>query len=103
MEFTIIQTSNQENEGLEQKKEGGKQGRIPSSFYQKATSHQPPKEGKKNWKKPYSSSYRIQRIQKDAMENISKIARTLMKFKDKEEQRMRQPAFPKKSLCLLMF
>ncbi|MBW0510340.1 hypothetical protein O181_050055 [Austropuccinia psidii MF-1] len=59
-----------------------------------------PQEGKKNkkknWRKPYSPSYRIPKIQNDAMENFFNMARTLMEFKDKEEQRMGQPHFPKK-------
>ncbi|MBW0533766.1 hypothetical protein O181_073481 [Austropuccinia psidii MF-1] len=59
-----------------------------------------PQEGKKNeennWREPYSPSYRIPRIKKDAMDNFFNMARTLMEFKDKEEQRMRQPHFPKK-------
>ncbi|MBW0592822.1 hypothetical protein O181_132537 [Austropuccinia psidii MF-1] len=59
-----------------------------------------PQEGKKNkkknWRKPYSPSYRIPKIQKDAMEKVFNMARTLMECKDKEEQRMRQPHFPKK-------
>ncbi|MBW0549852.1 hypothetical protein O181_089567 [Austropuccinia psidii MF-1] len=59
-----------------------------------------PQEGKKNktksWRKPYSPSYRIPKIQKDAMDNFFNMARTLLEFKDKEEQRMRQPHFPKK-------
>ncbi|MBW0586432.1 hypothetical protein O181_126147 [Austropuccinia psidii MF-1] len=59
-----------------------------------------PQEGrknkKKNWKKPYSPSYRIPKIPKDAMDNVFNMARTLMELKDKEEQRMRQPHFPKK-------
>ncbi|MBW0502457.1 hypothetical protein O181_042172 [Austropuccinia psidii MF-1] len=38
MESTIIQTSNQKYKGLSQQKEGGKQERSPSSFYQQATS-----------------------------------------------------------------
>ncbi|MBW0506558.1 hypothetical protein O181_046273 [Austropuccinia psidii MF-1] len=38
MKSTIIQASNKKYQGLEQQKEGCKQGRIPSSFYQKATS-----------------------------------------------------------------
>ncbi|MBW0474831.1 hypothetical protein O181_014546 [Austropuccinia psidii MF-1] len=38
MESTIIQTSNQKDERLEQEKEGGKKVRSPSSFYQQATS-----------------------------------------------------------------
>ncbi|MBW0582403.1 hypothetical protein O181_122118 [Austropuccinia psidii MF-1] len=36
MEYTIIQTSNQK--GVPSQKEGGKQGRSPISFYQKASS-----------------------------------------------------------------
>ncbi|MBW0567344.1 hypothetical protein O181_107059 [Austropuccinia psidii MF-1] len=61
---------------------------------------QPPQEGKtnkkKNLRKPYSPSYRIPKIQKDAMENVPNITRTFMEFQDKEEQRMRQPHFPNK-------
>ncbi|MBW0505099.1 hypothetical protein O181_044814 [Austropuccinia psidii MF-1] len=33
---------------------------------------------KKNWIKPYSPSYRIPKIQKDAMDNVFNMARTLM-------------------------
>ncbi|MBW0543305.1 hypothetical protein O181_083020 [Austropuccinia psidii MF-1] len=62
-----------------------------------------PQEGKKNKKKnlrePYSPSYRIPKIQKDSMDNVFNMARTLMELKDKEEQRMRQPHFPKKEPC----
>ncbi|MBW0589225.1 hypothetical protein O181_128940, partial [Austropuccinia psidii MF-1] len=38
MESTIIQTSNQKDQGVPCQKEGGNQGRSPSSFYQKASS-----------------------------------------------------------------
>ncbi|MBW0530580.1 hypothetical protein O181_070295 [Austropuccinia psidii MF-1] len=72
----------------------------------KPQANQLPQEGKKNkkknWRKPYSPRYRIPKIQKDSMDNVSNISRTLMEFKDKEEQRMRQPHSPKKYLCLLM-
>ncbi|MBW0583960.1 hypothetical protein O181_123675 [Austropuccinia psidii MF-1] len=61
------------------------------------------KKNKKNLRKPYSPSYRIQKIQKDAMDNVFNMARTLMEFKDKEEQRMRQPHFQKKLPCPQMF
>ncbi|MBW0575866.1 hypothetical protein O181_115581 [Austropuccinia psidii MF-1] len=54
------------------------------------------KNKKKNCRKPYSPSYRITKIQKDAMDNVFDMARTLMEFKDKEEQRMRQPHFSNK-------
>ncbi|MBW0505363.1 hypothetical protein O181_045078 [Austropuccinia psidii MF-1] len=61
---------------------------------------QPPQEGKKNkikkGRKPYSPSYRIPRIQKDSMDNVFNMTRTLMKFKDKEEKKMRQPHFQKR-------
>ncbi|MBW0528090.1 hypothetical protein O181_067805 [Austropuccinia psidii MF-1] len=100
MESTIIQDSNQEDKGIPSQKERGKKGRIPSSFYQKGssqpTSPRREEEEKKNWRKPYSPSYRIPKIQKDAMDNVFNMARTLMEFKDKEEQRMRQPHFPNK-------
>ncbi|MBW0525895.1 hypothetical protein O181_065610 [Austropuccinia psidii MF-1] len=38
MESTIIQASNQEDQGVPCQKERGKQGRSPSSFYQQASS-----------------------------------------------------------------
>ncbi|MBW0524158.1 hypothetical protein O181_063873 [Austropuccinia psidii MF-1] len=106
MDSTIIQASNQEDQGVPCQKERGQQGRSPSSFYQQAPSHPLPQEGKKNkkknWRKPYSPSYSIPKIQKAAMDNVFNMARTLMEFKGKEEQRMRQPHFPKKYPCLLM-
>ncbi|MBW0461471.1 hypothetical protein O181_001186 [Austropuccinia psidii MF-1] len=40
MESTIIQNSNQKDEGLEQQKGGRKQERSPRSFNQKASSQQ---------------------------------------------------------------
>ncbi|MBW0566788.1 hypothetical protein O181_106503 [Austropuccinia psidii MF-1] len=63
MESTIIQNSIQKYKGLAQKKEGGKQGRSPRSFSQKATS-QPTsprreEEQESKWRKPYSPSYRM--------------------------------------------
>ncbi|MBW0594060.1 hypothetical protein O181_133775 [Austropuccinia psidii MF-1] len=76
------------------------QKETPVASTSKPQVRQPPQEGqknnKKNWRKPYSSSYRILRIKKSAMENVFNMARTFMEFKEKEEQRMRQPHFPKK-------
>ncbi|MBW0501247.1 hypothetical protein O181_040962 [Austropuccinia psidii MF-1] len=51
---------------------------------------------KQNRRKPHSPTYRITRIQKDSMENVFNMERTLMGFKDKEEQIMRQNTFTKK-------
>ncbi|MBW0558836.1 hypothetical protein O181_098551 [Austropuccinia psidii MF-1] len=54
------------------------------------------KNKKKNWRKPYSPSYRIPKIQKASMENVFNMVRTSIEFKDKEEKRMTEPHFPKK-------
>ncbi|MBW0575073.1 hypothetical protein O181_114788 [Austropuccinia psidii MF-1] len=100
MESTIIQTSNQKHKGIPCQKEGGNQGRSQVAFTRKPQANPLPQEGKKNkkknWRKPYSPSYRIPKIQKDAMDNVFNMSRTLIEFKNKEEQRMRQPHFPKK-------
>ncbi|MBW0547619.1 hypothetical protein O181_087334 [Austropuccinia psidii MF-1] len=100
MESTIIQTSNQRDQGVPCQKEGGNQERSPSSLYQQApsqpTSPRREEEQGKELEKPYLPSYRSQKIQKDAMNNVFNMARTLMEFKDKGEKRMRQPPFPKR-------
>ncbi|MBW0583392.1 hypothetical protein O181_123107 [Austropuccinia psidii MF-1] len=88
------------------KKKEERKEESPVASTSKPQVSQPPQEGKKkkkkNWRKPYSPSYRIQKIQKDARDNVFNMSRTLMEFKDKEEQRMRQPHFPEKYLCLHM-
>ncbi|MBW0590907.1 hypothetical protein O181_130622 [Austropuccinia psidii MF-1] len=87
------------------KREASKE-EAPVASTSKPEVNKPPQEGKKNkkknWRKPYSPSYRIPKIQKDAMDNVFHMARALMEFKDKEEQRMRQPRFPNKYSYLLM-
>ncbi|MBW0591297.1 hypothetical protein O181_131012 [Austropuccinia psidii MF-1] len=81
------------------KREASKE-EAPEASTSKPQARKPPQERKKNkkknWRKSYSPSYRIPRIQKDAMENVFNMSRNLMDFQDKEEQRMRQPHFPKK-------
>ncbi|MBW0536976.1 hypothetical protein O181_076691 [Austropuccinia psidii MF-1] len=99
MESTIIQASNQKDKGVPCQKEGGKQGRSPSSFYQQA-SIQPAfqrreEEQEKELEEKIFCKLKDPKIQKDAMENVFNIARTLMEFKDKDKKRMRQPHFPK--------
>ncbi|MBW0553565.1 hypothetical protein O181_093280 [Austropuccinia psidii MF-1] len=73
---------------------------APEASTIKLPAIQSPQEGKKKnkntWRKPYCSSYRIPIIQKDAMENAFNMARTMMEFKQKDEQRIRQPNFPEK-------
>ncbi|MBW0512261.1 hypothetical protein O181_051976 [Austropuccinia psidii MF-1] len=81
------------------KREANKE-EAPVASTTKPQANQPPQEGKKNkkknWRKPYFPSYMIPKIQKDAMDNIFNMARTLMEFKDKEEGRMRKPHLPRK-------
>ncbi|MBW0509631.1 hypothetical protein O181_049346 [Austropuccinia psidii MF-1] len=105
MESTIIQKLNQNNKGVPCQKGGGKK-EAPVASTRKSQVRQPTQEGKKKkrrkWRKPYSPSYRVPKIQKDPMENFFNMARIFMEFKDKEEQRMRQTYFPKKQLFLLM-
>ncbi|MBW0516948.1 hypothetical protein O181_056663 [Austropuccinia psidii MF-1] len=53
--------------------------------------------GKANpkWNKPYLQNYRIPKKEKTAMDNVFNMARTLMAFKNKEEETLNQ-SFPKK-------
>ncbi|MBW0492291.1 hypothetical protein O181_032006 [Austropuccinia psidii MF-1] len=99
MESTIIQTSNKKDQGVPCQNKGGNKGRSPSSFFQQAPSQLAFQEGKKNekknWRKSYSPSYRIPKIQKNALNNVFNMAISFMEFKDKE-QRIRKPHFPRK-------
>ncbi|MBW0482177.1 hypothetical protein O181_021892 [Austropuccinia psidii MF-1] len=82
------------------KKKEARKEEAPVASTRKPQAKKLPQEGKKNkkknWSKPYSPSYRIPRTQKNAMDGFFNMARTLMQFQDKEEQRMRHPCFPKK-------
>ncbi|MBW0563526.1 hypothetical protein O181_103241 [Austropuccinia psidii MF-1] len=46
--------------------------------------------GKFKWNKPYRQNYRIPKKEKTAMDNVFKLARALMEFKNKEEERLNQ-------------
>ncbi|MBW0580148.1 hypothetical protein O181_119863 [Austropuccinia psidii MF-1] len=82
------------------KKREARKEEAPVASTSKPPANQTLQEGEKNNKtnlwKPYFSNYRIPRIKKDAMEDVCNIARALMEFKDKEEQRMTKPHFQKK-------
>ncbi|MBW0566657.1 hypothetical protein O181_106372 [Austropuccinia psidii MF-1] len=100
MECTIVQASNQKDKRVPCQKEGGKKGRTPSSFYQQASSQPtssireeeqeqeleetifPKLQDRKNTKRSHGECF----------QNVQ----NLVEFKDKEEQRMRQPNFQKK-------
>ncbi|MBW0573684.1 hypothetical protein O181_113399 [Austropuccinia psidii MF-1] len=50
---------------------------------------------KPKWNKPYLQNYRIPKKEKTAMDNVFNMARTLMEFKNNEEEKLNQ-SFPKK-------
>ncbi|MBW0557945.1 hypothetical protein O181_097660 [Austropuccinia psidii MF-1] len=62
------------------KKEASKE-EAPVAFTRKPQANPLPqgkRNKKKNWSKPYSPGYRIPKIQKDSIENVFNMARTLM-------------------------
>ncbi|MBW0480498.1 hypothetical protein O181_020213 [Austropuccinia psidii MF-1] len=73
--------------------------RSPRSFYQKASSQptSPRREEEKEEELEETEFPKLHnfKIQKDAMVNVFKMARTLMEFKDKEDKSMKQPNLPK--------
>ncbi|MBW0563735.1 hypothetical protein O181_103450 [Austropuccinia psidii MF-1] len=50
---------------------------------------------KPKWNMPYLQNYRIPKKEKTAIDNVFNMARALMEFKNKEEERLSQ-SFPKK-------
>ncbi|MBW0530446.1 hypothetical protein O181_070161 [Austropuccinia psidii MF-1] len=52
-------------------------------------------EVKSKWNKPYPQNYRIPKKKKTAMDHVFNMARTLLEFKNKEEEILNQ-SFPKK-------
>ncbi|MBW0537902.1 hypothetical protein O181_077617 [Austropuccinia psidii MF-1] len=56
---------------------------------------QPKGQAKGKGNRPYPQNYRIPKKEKTAMDNMFDMARTLMEFKNKEEERLSQ-SFPKK-------
>ncbi|MBW0533161.1 hypothetical protein O181_072876 [Austropuccinia psidii MF-1] len=53
------------------------------------------KKANSKWNRPYQKNYRIPKNEKTAMDNVLNMARALVEFKNKEEERMNQ-SFPKK-------
>ncbi|MBW0554689.1 hypothetical protein O181_094404 [Austropuccinia psidii MF-1] len=82
MESTIIQASNQKEKGVPCQKEGGKQGRSPSSFYQQASSQPtfPRREAEQEKELQDTIFPKLQdsKNPKDAMDNVFNMAKTLM-------------------------
>ncbi|MBW0532755.1 hypothetical protein O181_072470 [Austropuccinia psidii MF-1] len=57
--------------------------------------HQSKGKGKANWQRPYPQGYRMPKLEPSAMDSVFNMARTLMEFTAKEQERMSR-TFPKK-------
>ncbi|MBW0548834.1 hypothetical protein O181_088549 [Austropuccinia psidii MF-1] len=73
---------------------------VPNKDKQTPMSNQKGKQKEKGrakykWNKHYPQNYRITKKEKKDMENVFNVERTLMKFKNKEEERLNQ-SFPKR-------
>ncbi|MBW0553058.1 hypothetical protein O181_092773 [Austropuccinia psidii MF-1] len=58
-------------------------------------SHQSKGKGKANWHRPYPQGYRIPKLEPSAVDSVFNMARTLMEFATKEQERMKR-TFPRK-------
>ncbi|MBW0592141.1 hypothetical protein O181_131856 [Austropuccinia psidii MF-1] len=57
--------------------------------------HQRNGKGKANWHRPYPQGYRILKLEPSAVDSVFNMARPLMEFTAKEQERMKR-TFPKK-------
>ncbi|MBW0542719.1 hypothetical protein O181_082434 [Austropuccinia psidii MF-1] len=76
------ETSKEKPKGPQKKKKGRK-------------NHQRKGIGKENWHRPYPQGYRIPKLEPSAMDSVFNMARTLMEFTAKEQERMNR-TFPRK-------
>ncbi|MBW0584216.1 hypothetical protein O181_123931 [Austropuccinia psidii MF-1] len=76
------EASKEKTKGPQKKKEGPK-------------NHQGNGKGKANWHRPYPHGYRIPKLEPSAVGSVFNMARTLMEFTSKEQERMKR-TFPRK-------
>ncbi|MBW0564689.1 hypothetical protein O181_104404 [Austropuccinia psidii MF-1] len=76
------EASKEKPKGPQKKKEGTK-------------NHQGKGKGKENWPRPYPQGYRIPKLEPSDMDSVFHMARTLMEFTAKEQERMNR-TFPHK-------
>ncbi|MBW0584528.1 hypothetical protein O181_124243 [Austropuccinia psidii MF-1] len=76
------ETSKEKTKGPQKKNKGTK-------------SHQGKGKGKENWHRPYPQGCRIPKLEPSALDSVFNMARTLMEFIDKEQERMNR-TFPHK-------
>ncbi|MBW0575761.1 hypothetical protein O181_115476 [Austropuccinia psidii MF-1] len=65
----------------------------PQKKQRSPKNHQGKGKGKANWHRPYPQGYRIPKLEPLAVDSVFNMARTLMEFKVKEQERMRS-TFP---------
>ncbi|MBW0582354.1 hypothetical protein O181_122069, partial [Austropuccinia psidii MF-1] len=67
----------------------------PQKKQKSPENHQCKGKGKVNWHRPYAQGYRIPKLEPSAMDSVFNMARTLVEFTAKEQERMNQ-TFPQK-------
>ncbi|MBW0548562.1 hypothetical protein O181_088277 [Austropuccinia psidii MF-1] len=67
----------------------------PQKKKESLKSHQGKGKGKGNWHRPYPQGYRIPKLEPSAKDSVLNMARTLMEFTAKEQERMNR-TFPHK-------
>ncbi|MBW0567673.1 hypothetical protein O181_107388 [Austropuccinia psidii MF-1] len=70
-----------------------RQPRQPQKKKKGPRNHQDKGKGKSNWHKPYPQGYRIPKLEPSAVDSVFNMARTLMEFTAKEQERMNR-TFP---------
>ncbi|MBW0589309.1 hypothetical protein O181_129024 [Austropuccinia psidii MF-1] len=67
----------------------------PQKKQRSPKNHQSKGKDKANWHRPYPQGYRIPKLKPSAVDSVFNMARTLMEFTAKEQERMNR-TFPKK-------
>ncbi|MBW0577024.1 hypothetical protein O181_116739 [Austropuccinia psidii MF-1] len=67
----------------------------PQKKQRDSKNHQRKGKGKANWHRPYPQGYRIPKLEPSAVDSVFDMARTLMEFTAKEQERMNRN-FPRK-------
>ncbi|MBW0554241.1 hypothetical protein O181_093956 [Austropuccinia psidii MF-1] len=98
----VFQRQGQKDEELVEKSksfihrpEGARKPKRPQKKQKDPKNHQGKGKGKANWHRPYPQGYRIPKLEPSAVDSVFNMARTLMEFTAKEQERMNRN-FPHK-------
>ncbi|MBW0462689.1 hypothetical protein O181_002404 [Austropuccinia psidii MF-1] len=89
-EAPVASTSSKPAPGVSKDKHKG-----PQKKQKGPKNHSGKGEGKANWHRPYQQGYRIPKLEPSAVDSVFNMARTLMEFTAKEQERMNRN-FPRK-------